>query len=146
MFERYTEKLRRMIFFARYEVSELGGQSIGPEHLLLGLLREDKSLLPHLLRERDGPVREAIRRRIEENSRVDEKMPTAVELPLTGEAKDVLRYAAEESERLSHTHIGPEHLLLGLLRLDGSFAAVLLRDYGISIDGIKEFLKKTDNK
>ena len=142
MFEKYTEKARRVIFFARYEVSQLGGTSIGPEHLLLGLLREDKSLIPRLLGERDEPVREAIRRLIEEHSRVGEKISTAVEIPLTEAAKDVLKYAAEESEGMSHRHIGTEHLLLGLLRIDGAYAAAVLREHGVGYDAVREALRQ----
>ena len=142
MFEKYTEKARRTIFFARYEVSELGGQSIGPEHLLLGLLRDDKSLIPRLLREQDETVREAIRRRLVERSRVGGKISASVEIPLADEAKNVLWYAAEESEGMGHRHIGTEHLLLGLLRVEDSFAAGVLREQGIGYEAVREALKE----
>ena len=142
MFEKYTEKARRTIFFARYEVSELGGQSIGPEHLSLGLLREDKSLIPRLLGEQDEPIRKAIRQRIEEHSRVGKKISTDVQIPLSDEAKDVLVYAAEESAAMSHRYIGTEHLLLGVLRVDGSFAASVLREHGLGYEAVREVLKQ----
>jgi ATP-dependent Clp protease ATP-binding subunit ClpC len=142
MFEKYTEKACRTIFFARYEVSQLGGQSIEPEHLLLGLLREDKSLFPRLLGERDKAAREAIRQRIEEHSSVGEKISTSVEIPLSEEARDILRYAAEESEGMAHRHIGMEHLLLGLLRLENSFTAGVLWEQGIRYEAVREVLKQ----
>jgi ATP-dependent Clp protease ATP-binding subunit ClpC len=142
MFEKYTEKARRTIFFARYEVTELGGQAIGPEHLLLGLLREDKSLIPRLFREQDETVRDAVWRRLEEHSRVGEKISDSVEVALTEEAKNVLWYAAEESEGMGHRHIGTEHLLLGLLRAKDSFAASVLREQGIGYEAVREALEE----
>ena len=126
MFERYTEKARRVIFFGRYEASQFGSPYIETEHLLLGLLREDKALTNRFLR---GPGQlEAIREQIEKHTIMREKVSTSVDLPLSNEGKRVLAYAAEEAERLSHKHIGTEHLLLGLLREEKSFAAQLLHE------------------
>src|SRR5215471_14054192 len=122
MFERYTEKARRVIFFGRYEASQFGSPYIETEHVLLGLLREDKALTNRFLRSQA----EAIRKQIEDHTTVREKVPTSVDLPLSNESKRVLAYAAEEAERLSHKHIGTEHLLLGLLREEESFAARIL--------------------
>ncbi len=114
MFERYTEKARRVIFFARYEASQFGSPYIETEHLLLGLLREDKALTNRFLRSHASV--ESIRKQIEGHTTIREKVSTSVDLPLSNECKRVLAYAAEEAERLSHRHIGTEHLLLGLLR------------------------------
>src|SRR5436190_16637558 len=103
MFERYTEKARRVIFFARYEASQFGSPYIETEHLLLGILREDKALsvrvIPHL-------HVEAIRQEIEEATLIRETISTSVDLPLSNESKRVLNYAAEEAERMDHRHIG----------------------------------------
>jgi ATP-dependent Clp protease ATP-binding subunit ClpC len=136
MFEKYTEKARRVIFFARYEVSEHGSFSIEPEHLLLGLLREDKSLLSRLL-PAEVPI-EALRAQIE--SRIDkgEKISTSIEIPLSEESKRVLQYAAEESKDLSHMHIGTEHLLLGLLHAQGSLAAGVLQENGMNYSDVRK--------
>ena len=112
MFERYTEKARRVIFFARYEASQFGSPYIETEHLLLGLLREDKALTNRFLRSHASV--ESIRKQIEGRTTIREKVSTSVDLPLSNECKRVLAYAAEEAERLSHKHIGTEHLLLGL--------------------------------
>src|SRR5208337_412812 len=114
MFERYTEKARRVIFFARYEASQFGSPYIETEHLLLGLLREDKALTNRFLRSHASV--ESIRKQIEGHTTIREKVSTSVDLPLSNECKRVLAYAAEEAERLSHKHIGTEHLLLGLFR------------------------------
>ena len=111
MFERYTEKARRVIFFARYEASQFGSPYIETEHLLLGLLREDKALTNRFLRSHASV--ESIRKQIEQHTTVREKVSTSVDLPLSNECKRVLAFAAEEAERLSHKHIGTEHLLLG---------------------------------
>jgi hypothetical protein len=136
MFERYTEKARRTIFFARYEASQFGSPYIETEHLLLGLLREDKALTNRFLRSH-GSV-ESIRRQTEEHTTSREKIPTSVDLPLSNESKHVLAYAAEEAERLAHNFIGTEHLLLGILREKECFAAGLLRQFGVEADAIRK--------
>lgn len=138
MFQRYTEKARRTIFFARFEASQFGSPYIETEHLLLGLLREDKVLTHRLLRR--GASVEDIRRQIESATMVKEKIPTSVDLPLSNECKRVLAYAAEEAERLSHKYIGTEHLLAGLLREENSFAANILHERGVRISSIREAL------
>lgn len=100
MFERYTEKARRVIFFARYEASEFGSPYIETEHLLLGLLRKDKALKHRFLP--DGRVLEQIRKQIEEQIPVRKKFSTSISLPLSNEVIQVLAYAAEEADHLSH--------------------------------------------
>lgn len=140
MFERYTEKARRVIFFARYESSQFGSPYIETEHLLLGLLREDKGLTHRFLHE-PTPV-ENIRKQIEANTVVREKVSTSVDLPLSDENRRVLAYAAEEADRLSHRHIGTEHLLLGLLREETSFAARILNEHGVRLSAVREELAK----
>lgn len=126
MFERYTEKARRVIFFARYEASQYGSPEIDTEHLLLGLIREDKALQRWL--PKTDP--QAMRQRVEDHSTKRPPTSTAVDLPLTEAAKRVLKYAAVEAERLANRHIGTEHLLLGLLDEGFGFAAGLLREAG----------------
>jgi hypothetical protein len=139
MFERYTEKARRTIFFARYEASQFGSPYIEAEHLLLGLLREDKSLANRFLRSRA----ESIREQIERHTAPGEQVPTSVALPLSHECKRVLAYGAEEAERLKHKHIGTEHMLLGLLREEKCFAARLLHEQGLTIDSVREQLQES---
>src|ERR1700749_3026185 len=106
MFERYTEKARRVIFFARYEASQFGSPYIETEYLLLGLLREDKALTNRFMR--SPSTVESIRREIEKHTTIREKISTSVDLPLSDECKRVLSYAAEEAERLGHKQIGTE--------------------------------------
>ena len=135
MFERYTEKARRVIFFARYEASHFGSPYIETEHLLLGLLRQNKVIALKLLDENSV---ELIRKKIDSRTLVQEKIATSVDLPLSNECKRVLAYGAEEAERLSHKHIGTEHLLLGLLREKGSFAAQLLNEAGLTLERVRQ--------
>jgi ATP-dependent Clp protease ATP-binding subunit ClpC len=139
MFEKYTEKARRVIFLARYEVSERGASSIETGHLLLGLLREDKGLLSRFL-PADVSV-EVLRERVETLVDEGEKISNAVEISLSDESKNVLRYAAEESEGLSHRHIGTEHLLLGLLREPETLAAGVLREGGVNYSDVRKVME-----
>ena len=144
MFERYTEKARRVIFFARYEASQFGSPYIETEHLLLGLIREDKALANRFLRSHAAV--DSIRKQIEAHTTIREKVSTSVDLPLSHECKRVLAYAAEEAERLSHKHIGTEHLLLGLLREEKCFAAEILHERGLRLSTIREELARVQSE
>ncbi len=140
MFERYTEKARRVIFFARLEASQLGSPSIETEHLLLGLLREDKALTYRFLRSQNAM--ESVAKQIEVHTVIRDKISTSADLPLSEESKRVLTYSYDEAGRLGHKHIGTEHLLLGLLREESSFAAVILKERGLVLERIREDLAK----
>jgi ATP-dependent Clp protease ATP-binding subunit ClpC len=137
MFERFTEKARRVIFFGRYEASQFGSPYIESEHLLLGLLREDKGLTARFLR--SGGL-DSIREEVEKNTTVRQPTPTSVDLPLSNECKRALQYASEEAEALSHKHIGAEHLLMGLLREEKCFAAQLLVERGVDLEEMRKQL------
>ena len=146
MFEKYTEKARRVIFFARYEASQLGSKSIETEHILLGLLREDKALTSRVFPQAEAAL-ENIRKQIEGRTTVQEKVSTSVELPLSDESKRVLTFAAEEAERLLCNYIGTEHILLGLLREEKSVAAELLHEKGLRLSRVREeFVGPTSEK
>src|SRR5450759_5958710 len=90
VFERYTEKARRVIFFARYEASQYGSPYIETEHLLLGLMREAKALANRFLR--SPAAVESIRKQIDGHTTIREKVSTSVDLPLSHECKRVLAY------------------------------------------------------
>src|SRR5213075_1238893 len=137
MFERYTEKARRVIFFARYEASQFGAPAIEPEHLLLGLMREDKTLTGRFFPRAQVSI-ESIRKEIEGRTLLRDKISTSVELPLAPETKRVLAFAHEESDRLQHRHIGTEHLLLGLLREERSMAAEILYERGLRLNAVRD--------
>src|SRR5512138_3858799 len=144
MFERYTEKARRVIFFARYEASQFGSPYIETEHLLLGLLREDKALANRFLRSHAAV--ESIRKQIEGHTTIREKVSTSVDLPLSHECKRVLAYGAEEAERLNHKHIGTEHLLLGLLREEKCFASEILHERGLRLSQVREEIARSTSE
>jgi ATP-dependent Clp protease ATP-binding subunit ClpC len=144
MFERYTEKARRVIFFAHYEACQFGSPYIETEHLLLGLLREDKSLMRRLLPSIDAD--QAIRKEIQNNTLSREKTSASVDLPLSNESKRALAYGAEEAVRLDHKHIGSGHLLLGLLREEKCFAAELLHSRNVSLEKTREAVRESEGK
>src|SRR5690348_8439185 len=137
MFERYTERARRVLFFARYEASQLGSISIETEHLLLGLIREGKGLTSRIFA-RSHLSLENIRKEIEGRTVFREKVSTSVEIPFSAETKRVLQCAAEEADRLLHNYIGTEHLLLGILREERSVAASILMEKGMRLHTVRE--------
>jgi hypothetical protein len=139
MFERYTEKARRVIFFARYEASSFGTPYIDTEHLLLGLLREDKGLIRQvpLNVDYESARREMLKRL---GSQV-KKIPTTVDLPLSEDAKSVLKCAKEEADRLTAKRIDTEHLLLGLLRDPRFPSAKFLAHLGVNLESLRTKLE-----
>src|SRR5258708_30143878 len=134
MFERYTEAARRVVFLARYEAAKCGSPFIETEHLLLGLLHQDRDLALRLWASEDATP--AVERQI--RSPESPQASTSVDLPLSHESKRVLAYGAEEAERMKHRHIGTEHLLLGLLREEGCRAAQALREAGLRLSLLRE--------
>lgn len=143
MFERYTERARRVVFFARYEASQFGSPYIESEHLLLGLLREDKALANRFLP--DHVAVDSIRKQIESVTVVREGVSTSVDKPLSYESKRILVYAAEEAEMLRHKHIGTEHIVLGILRENDCLAEQLLRERGMRLEQVRESMRASDS-
>jgi hypothetical protein len=140
VFERYTEKARRVIFFARYEASQFGTPNIETEHLLLGLMREDKRLREEL---RKGPASdESFRAQVAAETPARNKIATSVDLPLSHECRRALAYAAEEMEKLNQKFIGTGHLVLGLLRTENSRAATFLKQSGIRPNLYREVVRR----
>ena len=140
MFETFTEKARRVIFFARYDASQLGSPSIQTEHLLLGLLREDSALGSRLLNDKHSG--EMIRDEIEKQIQRRERISISVEVPLSRESERVIQFATEESERLGHRYIGTEHLFLGLLREERGLAATILKGHGVTLQSVRDLLAR----
>ncbi|MCI0409750.1 MAG: ATP-dependent Clp protease ATP-binding subunit [Acidobacteria bacterium] len=137
MFERYTERARRVIFFARYEASQLGSSAIETEHVLLGLIREGKGLTSRIFSKSHLSM-ESIRKEIEGRALFRDKVSTSVDIPLSLESKRVLSFASEEAERMLHNYIGTEHILLGLLREEKSVAAGILTEKGMRLSAVRE--------
>lgn len=129
MFERYTERARRVLFFARYEATQLGSRVIAPEHLLLGLAREGEGLVAELFASANLSP-ESLRDAIEQRTTFQERIPTSVEMPFSEVTKRALHQAASEADQLLHGYIGVEHLLLALLREPESIAGAILSERG----------------
>lgn len=141
MFERYTETARRVIFAAVYIARRVGSPTIETEHLLLGLLKEDKSLAARFL---GSPwAAETVLKRIEKIKPAREKVPGSFEVPLSTESKRVLAFAAEEADHFSSKSISSEHILLGLLREQECLAAKTLYEGGVELASTREELRRT---
>jgi ATP-dependent Clp protease ATP-binding subunit ClpC len=146
MFERFTEKARRTLFFARCVASERGGVDIQPEDLLRGAI----VAAPELLQDAVGDVirplvgfdtEELMLLRFRSRSRT--LTPTTQEIPFSAAAKRVLHTAAVEADQLDHVHIRPAHLLLGLLREEGTDAWTMLRQAGLDLRGLRQTLAES---
>ena len=137
MFEKYNEKARRALFFARYEASKLGSRVIESEHILLGILREGEETVNEIFR-RFQVKPEEIRREIEGERVFVERISSTAELPLSEESKKVLAYASHEAESMLHAAVGSEHLLIGLLRVEGCNAMRILTQLGLDIYTVRE--------
>ena len=105
MFEKYNEKARRALFFARYEASKLGSRVIESEHILLGILREGEESVNELLR-RFQLKPDELRREIEGERVFVERISSTAELPLSEESKKILAYASHEAESMLHSTVG----------------------------------------
>jgi uncharacterized protein (TIGR03435 family) len=137
MFNRFTLRARRVLFYARSEVSQLGSSAVEPEHILLGVLDEGKGLGSRILARTGGTLddfRSDIIRRLTRREKISE----SDDIPFSASCERVLQYAAEEADRLLHNAIGTEHLLLGLLREEGSVASEVLSARGLRIEAVRE--------
>ena len=137
MFEKFTEKAKRILFLARYEASQQGSKVIGTEHILLGLLKEAEDTTRELFTRANVGI-DPLQKELERRGPGREKLSTSVEIPFSDETKKVLEYAEEEAERLMHPHIGTEHILLGLLRMEDSVAGRLLSERGMRLYSVRE--------
>ena len=137
MFEKFTEKAKRILFLARYEASQQGSKVIGTEHILLGLLKEGEETTRELFT-RANVSMDLLQAELERRNPPREKLSTSIEIPFSEETKKALQFAEEEAERLMHPHIGTEHLLLGLLRLEDSVAGRMLAERGMRLFAVRE--------
>ncbi|MBX3290682.1 MAG: ATP-dependent Clp protease ATP-binding subunit [Acidobacteria bacterium] len=142
MFERYTERSRRVIFFARYEALQYGSQVISPEHILLGLMREDRTIASRFFPYKKSITVDTVRREIEERIEVRSRIPQSAELHLSHETKKILFWAGEESRRMNNKEIRPEHLLAGMLREEKTVAAEVLFLYGLRIEDVRDEINR----
>ena len=137
MFDRFTTGARLVLFYARSKVDQLGSGAIEPEHILLGVLDEPRGLGSRILT-RTGSTVDEFRRDVLRRLPTLEKGSESNETPFSPSCMRVLHNAADEADRLLHTAIGTEHLLLGLLREERSVAAEVLAARGLTIDAVRE--------
>ncbi|HQN08040.1 MAG TPA: ATP-dependent Clp protease ATP-binding subunit [Thermoanaerobaculia bacterium] len=137
MFEKYNEKARRALFFARYEASKLGSKVIESEHVLLGILREGEDVTREIFA-RFNVKPDDVRKEIEGDRVFVERVSSTQELPLSEESKKILAYASHEAESMMHPYVGTEHLLIGILRVDPCVASRLLTAHGFNLYGVRE--------
>ena len=132
MWQRFTERARRVILLAQEEAGKLNSAHVGTEHLLLGLARENEGVAAQVL-VKTGISLSKVRAEVESES-VISRAPTDGEPKLTPKAKRVLELGADEARRMRHNYIGTEHLLLALLREKDGLAATVLRRLGLNLE------------
>ncbi|MBL7031962.1 MAG: ATP-dependent Clp protease ATP-binding subunit [Nitrospira sp.] len=137
MFEKFTERGRKVIIYAREEAEKRQNDYLGTEHLLLGLLREEESL-PMVILKKMGLSAEELRLEVERNLPTGSNILTFGDIPFTPRAKKVLELAVEEARLLGHSYIGSEHLLIGLIREDAGIAGKILRSLGANLLGVRQ--------
>jgi hypothetical protein len=136
MFERFTDRARRVVVLAQEEARHLDHNYIGTEHILLGLIHEGEGVAARALTELDISL-EAVRTKVQEMIGHGDEAPTG-HIPFTPRAKKVLELSLREALALSHNYIGTEHILLGLIREGEGVAAQVLIELGGSLDRVRQ--------
>lgn len=137
MFEKFTERGRRIIIYAKEEAERRNNDYLGTEHLLLAILREEDSI-PITILKKMGLSIEEIRFEVERNLPVGSNLLTFGEIPFTPRAKKVLELSIEEARLLGHNYIGSEHILLGIIREDEGIGGKILRNLGANLLGARQ--------
>src|SRR5262245_22488842 len=136
MFDRFTDRARKVMALARKEAQRFNHDFIGTEHILLGLIQEGSGVAANVLKNLGVEINK-IRSEIEKNVQSGPSMVTMGQLPFTPRAKKVLELSMEEANELGHNYIGTEHLLLGLLRENDGVAAQVLQDLGLKLEEVR---------
>ncbi len=139
MFEKFTERGRKVIVYAREEAERLQNDYLGTEHILLGTLREEDGIPVAVLRKMGIDI-DQIRIEVERNLPSGGNTLTFGDIPFTPRAKKVLEYAVEEARLLGHNYIGSEHLLLGLIREEEGIGGKILRSFGVNLLGSRQLV------
>ena len=137
MFERFTDRARKVMALANQEAQRFNHEYIGTEHILLGLVKEGSGVGANVLKNLDVDLRK-VRLEVEKLVKAGPEMVTLGKLPQTPRAKKVIEYAIEEARNLNHNYVGTEHLLLGLLREHDGVAAQVLRNLGLKLEEVRE--------
>ncbi len=137
MYERFTDRARKVMQLANQEAQRFNHEYIGTEHILLGLVKEGSGVAANVLKNLDVDLRK-IRLEVEKIVQSGPDMVTMGKLPQTPRAKKVIEYAMEEARNLNHNYVGTEHLLLGLIREQEGVAAQVLMNLGLKLEDVRE--------
>ncbi|MCR9295552.1 MAG: ATP-dependent Clp protease ATP-binding subunit, partial [bacterium] len=137
MYERFTDRARKVMQLANQEAQRFNHEYIGTEHILLGLVKEGSGVAANVLKNLDVDLRK-IRLEVEKLVQSGPEMVTIGKLPQTPRAKKVIEYSMEEARNLNHNYVGTEHILLGLLREQEGVAAQVLMNLGLKLDDVRE--------
>jgi ATP-dependent Clp protease ATP-binding subunit ClpC len=137
MFDRFTDRAKKVMSFARQEAMKFNHEYIGTEHILLGLVQEGSGVAANVLKNMTVDL-DKIRHEVEKIVKTGPSMVTMGQLPFTPRAKKVLELSLEEASQLSHNYIGTEHLLLGLIRENEGIAAQVLMNLGVKLEEVRE--------
>src|SRR5918911_1738369 len=137
MFERFTDRARKVMALANQEAQRFNHEYIGTEHILLGLVKEGSGVGANVLKNLDVDLRK-VRLEVEKLVKSGPEMVTMGKLPQTPRAKKVIEYAIEEARNLNHNYVGTEHLLLGLLREQEGVAAQVLMNLNLKLEEVRE--------
>jgi ATP-dependent Clp protease ATP-binding subunit ClpA len=141
MFERFTDRARKVMALANQEALQFHHEYIGTEHILLGLAKEESGVGAKVLKNLDVDLL-AVRRGVEKLITAGPNQVPQSKLPQTPRAKKVIEYAIEEARNLNHNYVGTEHLLLGLLREHDGVAAQVLMNLGLKLEEVREEVLK----
>lgn len=137
MYERFTDRARKVMQLANQEAQRFNHEYIGTEHILLGLVKEGSGVAANVLKNLDIDLRK-IRLEVEKLVQSGPDMVTMGKLPQTPRAKKVIEYSMEEARNLNHNYVGTEHILLGLLREQEGVAAQVLMNLGLKLEDVRE--------
>jgi ATP-dependent Clp protease ATP-binding subunit ClpC len=137
MYERFTDRARKVMQLANQEAQRFNHEYIGTEHVLLGLIKEGSGVAANVLKNLDVDLRK-IRLEVEKLVQSGPDMVTMGKLPQTPRAKKVIEYSMEEARNLGHNYVGTEHILLGLLREQEGVAAQVLMNLGLKLEEVRE--------
>jgi len=137
MFERFTDRARKVMALANQEAQRFNHEYIGTEHILLGLVKEGSGVGANVLKNLDVDLRK-VRLEVEKLVKSGPETVAMGKLPQTPRAKKVIEYAIEEARNLNHNYVGTEHLLLGLLREQDGVAAQVLMNLNLKLEDVRE--------
>jgi len=137
MFDRFTDRAKKVMSYARQEAQKFNHEYIGTEHVLLGLVQEGSGVAANVLKHMNVDL-EKIRHEVEKIVKTGPTTVTMGQLPFTPRAKKVLELSMEEASQLGHNYIGTEHLLLGLIRESEGIAAQVLMNLGVKLEEVRE--------